>query len=230
MEDILLLGIIVLILILIIRAIKRKKKLKKNDTAFVEPVKEAEEVAEEDKVMEALRMLPDEYTCISDLTISSLNNGLIEIDKILFSPYGIFIISEENRSGKVLGSREKPIWAELNGDETKEFNNPFEINYSNMRAIQETLGIPFRYLVSIVVFTGDARIPDIERSLPLDEHIVFLKELDDCIAYYKKTIMSEEQSFQYGKKLQENHLGDNKSLIKQLSEVSINQRDYDFRF
>lgn len=230
MEDILLLAIIVLIFALIIRAIKRKRKSRKESVASIETFEKTEVIDYEDKVLEVLRMLPDEYTCISNLTLSFFENGLIEIDKILFSPYGIFVITEENRYGKVLGSREKAIWTELNGNETKEFNNPFEINDRNMRVIQKTLGIPFRYLVSIVVFTGDARIPDIERSLPLDEHIVFLKELNDCITYYRNPIMSEEEAVNYGNILLENHLGDNKSLIKQLSEVSLNQQKYDFSF
>ena len=56
-----------------------------------------------------LRLDPNEYTLLKDVTIPT-KLGTTQIDHIILSRFGIFVIEAKNYSGWIFGSAEQKTW------------------------------------------------------------------------------------------------------------------------
>jgi len=86
--------------------------------------------------------------------------GYSQIDHIVISPYGIFVIEAKNLSGRIYGSQDQKQWTQThpNGFKNK-FYNPIWQNNSHIKALKENLR-GFRNLdfYPIVTFTGRSEL------------------------------------------------------------------------
>lgn len=108
-------------------------------------------------VAKLLMLLPDEYTIFNDVYI--LENGKsIQIDHIVLSPYGIFVIETKNYSGWIYGGENAQYWTKNMFGRKYPFYNPLLQNYSHVKALYSLFGFPMQYFISIVVFTDHATL------------------------------------------------------------------------
>ena len=56
-----------------------------------------------------LKFLPDEYTVFNNIYIEE-NGKSTQIDHVILSPYGIFVIETKNYSGWIYGSENAQYW------------------------------------------------------------------------------------------------------------------------
>ena len=112
-----------------------------------------------------LGQLPKDYRYISDLMLHNpkAHSGYSQIDHVVISPYGVYVIETKNHAGNISGSKKDKMWLR-NG--RYEFYNPFRQNYGHIQAVKELLkGFDTGPYYSIITFTLRAIISDIDDEL-----------------------------------------------------------------
>ena len=102
----------------------------------------------------------EDYKVLHNVMIRS-GLGTTQIDHIIVSCYGIFVIEVKNYKGWILGSENGREWTQSIYGHKSRFMNPIHQNYGHVKAIEALLeeycisGVP---IIPIVTFPGDATI------------------------------------------------------------------------
>lgn len=98
-----------------------------------------------------------QYILLNDCTLPDEQAGTTQIDHILLSPYGIFIIETKNYKGWIFGSERQKMWTQKIFKKSYKFQNPLHQNYKHQKVLEQVLAdiITPEYLHSIVVFMPD---------------------------------------------------------------------------
>lgn len=134
-----------------------------------------------------LDRLGPEYIVMNDVTFKTAS-GTTQIDHLVFSPYGIFVIETKDYGGTVYGSEYAEQWTQYIGNETHKFYNPVKQNQGHVHALRKKLGnLPF---IPIVTFVGDGRLK-ITQQHPI---VVGRYELMKAIMQHKEVKLTQEQT------------------------------------
>ncbi|CAM3685261.1 nuclease-related domain-containing protein [Cohnella lubricantis] len=137
------------------------------------------------KINIQLDQLPKNTKHLSDLLIRKTRSrtGYSQIDHVVLSPYGLFVIETKNYTGEIKGKKEDTYWRVSN-----RFNlyNPLKQNYGHIKAIEEQLKsftFPNLTFISMVSFTMRCRFsidPQL-RMIESNELVVYDTELSEFI-------------------------------------------------
>jgi restriction system protein len=101
-----------------------------------------------------LRLDENTYRRIDDIILPS-NNGTTQIDHVLVSIYGIFVIETKNLQGWIFGSENDATWCQsIYGHKTR-FQNPLRQNHRHVECLVQFLGLERALFHSIVFFIGE---------------------------------------------------------------------------
>lgn len=81
--------------------------------------------------------------------------GTTQIDSVIVSKYGIFVVETKNRSGWIFGSEADSQWTQDNFGKKRRFQNPLQQNYLHSKTLAEFLGVEHNKMHSLIVFWGD---------------------------------------------------------------------------
>ncbi|AZQ66820.1 nuclease [Silicimonas algicola] len=110
------------------------------------------------------RHLSEEYQIFADLTLPS-RGGTTQIDHVVVSRFGVFVIETKNMKGWIFGSADQASWTQIIHGHKTRFQNPLRQNYKHVKAVEEVLGIDGRRVHNLVIFAGSA---EPRTSMPLD--------------------------------------------------------------
>nr|WP_216611348.1 NERD domain-containing protein [Vibrio jasicida] len=103
-----------------------------------------------------LSKLPEsDYTLIKDVTLPT-NDGTTQVDHIVVSRYGIFVVETKNMKGWIFGSVRQKQWTQKIYRHSSKFQNPLHQNYKHIKALETLLGCREERLHSVIVFIGDS--------------------------------------------------------------------------
>lgn len=112
----------------------------------------------EREVAHILYDLPiDEYKVIHNVMLQTAN-GTTQIDHVVVSVYGIFVIETKNYKGWITGSEYGERWTKNVYGKKYQFLNPIRQNYGHVKALETALGLDEEKFIPIVVFLFDANI------------------------------------------------------------------------
>jgi len=97
------------------------------------------------------------YRRIDDLILVTADGGTTQIDHVIVSRYGIFVIETKNMKGWIFGSEHDACWTQVNFGRKDRFQNPIRQNHRHCLAIAEKLGVDRETVHSVVFFIGDCR-------------------------------------------------------------------------
>lgn len=86
----------------------------------------------ESLVNQRLLELPDEYVKLNDLLFES-NGHTTQIDHIVVSPYGVFVIETKGYKGWIMGGENTEYWTQVIYDSKHKFYNPIRQNEGHVR-------------------------------------------------------------------------------------------------
>ncbi len=110
----------------------------------------------EKSVAVVLSFLPsDEYKIINDILIKS-NDRTIQIDHLVISIYGIFVIETKNYKGWITGSDNSEYWTKNMFGNKYKFYNPIKQNKAHISALSRKLGLSVNKFIPIIVFSNKA--------------------------------------------------------------------------
>ena len=99
----------------------------------------------------------DTYHLVRDVTLPT-DDGTTQIDHVIVSRYGIFVIETKNMNGAIYGTEHEKQWTQAFGPRKHKFMNPLHQNYKHTHALAELLDLPHEKMISIVMFIGDAKL------------------------------------------------------------------------
>ena len=79
-----------------------------------------------------LRILSDEYHIIDNVLFES-NDRSTQIDHIVISPYGVFVIETKGYKGRIRGGEDSEYWTQEYYNYKKSFYNPILQNQGHVR-------------------------------------------------------------------------------------------------
>lgn len=83
-----------------------------------------------------------EYQVYSNVTLELLEDITTQIDHVIISKYGIFVIEAKNYSGWIYGSSKQKTWTQVLHNQKNIFQNPLRQNYKHIKFLQALLSIP----------------------------------------------------------------------------------------
>lgn len=92
---------------------------------------------------------------LSDLLLPC-GSRLTQIDHVVVSVYGIFVIETKNYHGTISGSIWKEFWVQECHGRQYDLRNPFRQNYAHVQALASLLGLERDCFFSVVAFADDA--------------------------------------------------------------------------
>ncbi|MCR5386644.1 MAG: NERD domain-containing protein [Treponema sp.] len=144
-----------------------------------------------------LNLLPSEkYTIVNDLLIRT-SYGSTQIDHVVLSEYGIFIIETKNYKGWIYGGENSEQWTKNVYGHKYYFRNPLKQNYAHEKALKEILNITNpRAFVPIVVFSNAASI-----RVNSTRAVINSRKLLGYIKSFQTTVLDSELVGEYTSKL-----------------------------
>ena len=105
-----------------------------------------------------LNKLPqDKYIVLNNVMIRS-SKGSHQIDHIVISKYGIFVIEMKNYYGLITGDEYKDKWTQHLGKNKYYFNNPIHQNYGHIKALEELLQMDESKFISVICISNQAKV------------------------------------------------------------------------
>lgn len=155
--------------------------------------------AGEKRLFKELKKLPKEYAIHNDVVLAT-EKGTTQIDHVVVSPYGVFVIETKNYTGWIFGKENDKEWLQTiahyensHGEtvERTKFLNPIRQNYGHVKAVEKICkdypGLP---IVPLVVFAGDA----VFKNVQCTSYVIHLYELTDIIQEYREAKVTPEEA------------------------------------
>lgn len=128
------------------------------------------------------------YHIIRNVTLPT-GKGSTQIDHVVVSRFGIFVIETKTMNGAIYGGENDRQWTQAMGGRKFRFMNPLRQNYKHTRTLAELLGVPHEKMISIVMLIGDGELKTRDRLPPN----VLTSDLAGFIKSYRVLVFTEEE-------------------------------------
>lgn len=137
-----------------------------------------------------LSRLPEEYHVICDLLIKIGSQPSCQIDHVVVSTKGVFVIETKNYNGTIVGDGNKDYWTQYIGRETHELYNPERQNRGHVNCLKMLLpSVADKDIHPVVVFTYSSEL----KLRNLNGPVVNTGQLRGLIMQYQTPCISEEK-------------------------------------
>ncbi len=85
-------------------------------------------------------------------------DGTTQIDHVVISSYGIFVIETKNMQGWIFGDAYQERWTQTIYKFKSQFQNPLRQNYRHTQCLAEFLGLDHQLFHPVIMFIGDCKL------------------------------------------------------------------------
>jgi len=128
-----------------------------------------------------------EYVLFKDVLLPT-DDGTTQLDHILLSPYGLFVIETKNMKGWIFGSEKQAKWTQQIYNHKSSFQNPLRQNYKHTQVLQALLGLDNECVHSLVVFVGDSTF---KTKMPIN--VIRAFGMKTFIKSFNSRVLSEQE-------------------------------------
>jgi len=100
---------------------------------------------------------PKIYRVIDNVILPTDDEMTTQIDHVIVSRYGVFVVETKTYDGSIYGRAEEPRWTHVRFRKKSGFQNPLRQNYRHMATIAELTGIPMDCIKPIIAFAGTTK-------------------------------------------------------------------------
>ena len=97
------------------------------------------------------------YQRFHDVIIPS-SHGTTQIDHILVSPFGIFVVETKNYKGWIYGSEDQSTWTQVIYKSKHKFQNPLRQTHRHKKVLSKYLGVGESFILPVISFVGDVEL------------------------------------------------------------------------
>ena len=167
-----------------------------------------------------LSLLPkDEYRVLNDCLLPT-ESGTTQIDHVVLSRFGIFVIETKNYSGKIYGKEFSESWTQINGKSKVSIYNPLRQNYHHTKVLENLLELPSSCFIPVVVFSVESDIK-VESSKPL----VYTVNLNRLIRSYKCEVIDPSLLGSLAETILQSNISDPEARRKHIRSVQKRKED-----
>jgi hypothetical protein len=135
-----------------------------------------------------LARLPKEHYRVFNDIILPTRYGTTQIDHIVVSPFGIFVIETKNYNGWIYGGENSENWTQNIWGNKYTFRNPLKQNNGHVKALKSILGVSETAIIPIVVFSNRADL-----SVQTNQLVINRENLRSVIKRYHTEFFPLEQ-------------------------------------
>lgn len=146
-------------------------------------------LAGERRVSRLLRRRLDRgsYQVIDNLLLTA-NNDTTQIDHVVVSAHGIFVLETKNFRGWIFGSERDRTWTQQIFAFRTRFQNPLRQNWKHLKFLETVTGVGPDKIYPVVVFAGTA---ELKTGLP--GNVLYLRQLADYIRHRDEVRLAPEE-------------------------------------
>lgn len=127
------------------------------------------------------------YHLITDVTLPT-ENGTTQVDHILLSCYGIFVLETKNYKGWIFGHEHQKQWTQKIYKKNYKFQNPLHQNYKHIKTLEMALKLSSDHFYSIIIFSKEATF-----KTRMPNNVTYTKQAIELIKSYKEVIFTLEE-------------------------------------
>ena len=134
------------------------------------------------------------YRRIDDIILLS-KNSTTQIDHVLVSVFGVFVIETKNMRGWIFGSEKDRTWCQSIYGHKNQFQNPLRQNYRHIECLADFLKLDRQFFHSVVFFVGEC-----EFRTPLPSNVL-RSGLSSYIKSFNDSLLTQPQVEEIERKL-----------------------------
>lgn len=134
-----------------------------------------------------LKLPKDRYKAFHNLILPT-PDGTTQIDHVIVSCHGIFVVETKTMSGWIFGSEHQPRWTQSIYGKSYPFQNPLRQNYKHVKALESLLGTSTKDIHSVVVFLGSC-----EFRSEMPENVMFGGDLANYVKHFSSQVFTERE-------------------------------------
>lgn len=132
--------------------------------------------------------LPDGVYHLIPNVMLPIEGGTTQIDHVVVSRYGIFVIETKAMKGWIYGQERESHWTQKLYRKSFRFQNPLRQNYLHTKTLSDLTGIPHDYFISLVAFSGEA-----EFKTPMPPSVVHIRDIAKTVLSHTEVRILDEQ-------------------------------------
>lgn len=132
---------------------------------------------------------PD-HIVIKDVLLPS-GEGTTQIDHILVSVNGIFVIETKNMTGWIFGSERSRQWTQQIYRKKIRFQNPIRQNYKHLKSIEALINYKAKDMNSVIVFAGDGK-----SKTKMPDNVMHVRHLVKYLESFNRPVLSQQEVFE----------------------------------
>lgn len=169
-------------------------------------------------VKRELKKLSDEYLVINDIMIKTKDGITHQIDHVVISKYGIFVIETKQYNGYIKGNDYDKRWLIKNGKKKIYVNNPLHQNYGHVKSLEEILNLPEEKFISLVCIPSRATL-----SVKSNNVTRIYDLLDKITSYKEEVIGNPNELYEIINNLNITDKAERKVHVKNAREIKSNK-------
>lgn len=171
-------------------------------------------------VKKALNQLDNNYKVFHDIYVPN-ERGTTQIDHIVTSSYGIFVIETKHYNGWIYGSENQKYWTQVIYRRKERFYNPIWQNYGHIQSLKKYFEKEeFENVYSIIAFSNQSTLKFKENFK--SAQVVHIPKLVNVIKEKNEVVLKEEELEEINNKL-EQLSRINKSEKKEIKKQHVHQ-------
>lgn len=139
-------------------------------------------------ISELLSSLPRDKYIVLDNILLETDRGTTQIDHVIVSIYGVFVIETKNYHGTIIGSRTGENWIHKLHGRNYTIYNPFMQNHGHIMSLQRILNIPLNKFIGIVVFVQACNVEG-----DATQCVIHSSQLIGVINQFNRVILSVQE-------------------------------------
>ena len=145
-------------------------------------------IGEKSVINKLSKLSKERYILLNDVTIPKSTGGTTQIDHIVVSEYGIFVIETKNYRGWITGNEQDEYWRQTIYKRKERLYNPLRQNYGHVKALEALLseykGLKF---IPIVCFSYRADL-----KVRVTSEVIYSTQLLKTIHKYSDVALTNE--------------------------------------
>lgn len=136
-------------------------------------------------------------------------DGSTQIDHVLLTSKGLFVIETKNMKGWIFGAAKQKRWTQQIYRHKSSFQNPLHQNYKHTQTLKALLELDSSVVHSIVVFVGGAQF-----KTPMPANVIRRHELSSYVNAIKETVFTAGELMKLNEQLSQGKLESSFSAIR----------------
>ncbi|MCA1061396.1 NERD domain-containing protein [Rossellomorea aquimaris] len=175
------------------------------------------------------KLNPDRYVVLHDVLLPSQNGKTTQIDHVVLSGAGIFVIETKNYQGWIYGSERSKKWTQVIYKRKQSFHNPLHQNYGHIKAIENLIGSQIQPpYYSVIAFDPRSTIKKMDIT-SRRSFVIHSNQLVELIKKHDESVLSRFQIKGISERLKLRNIVENKAVKAHIKQVRADQQEKKMR-